>query len=107
MNLLWLKTTDTSHYCLITDLNRFLSRTKTRHGKTYFCPYCLHRFTREDLLLKHKTYCSLHGPQKAILPEDDAILKFKEYEKTLKVPFVIYADFETLNVKIQTCMPNP
>ena len=109
VDLLWLKSADTSHYCLITDLNRFLSRTKRCHQKMYYCPYCLHGFTREDLLINHKDYCSSHGPQKVILPseEKDVILKFKEYEKTLKVPFVIYADFETVNVKLHTCIQNP
>ena len=38
VNLLYLKNEHTPHYCLITDLNRFLSRTKTCHPKTYFCP---------------------------------------------------------------------
>ena len=109
VNLLWLKTVEASHYCLITDLNRFLARTNKHKAKMYFCPYCLHGFVRQDLLHEHKTYCSSHGPQKVILPsnEKDAILKFKEYEKTLRVPFVIYADFETVNVKLHTCMPNP
>lgn len=27
---------------------------------------------------------------------DDCFLEFKDYEKTLRVPYVIYADFETL-----------
>ena len=34
-------------------------------------------------------------------------MEFKEFEKTLKVPFVIYADFETIVRKIHTCQPNP
>ena len=60
-------------------------------------------------MVNHKEKCSLHGPQKVILPstEKDVMFKFKEYEKTLKVPFTIYADFETVNVKLHTCAPNP
>lgn len=48
------------------------------------------------------------GTQKVELPgENDCFLEFKDFEKQLKVPFVIYCDFETLNKKIQTFSPNP
>lgn len=109
VNLLWLKRGDKSHYCLIKNLNRFLSRTKTHRGQTFFCSYCLHGFQRERSLSKHQQYCSSHGAQRVELPipyEND-ILEFKDYGKTLKVPFVIYADFETINRKIHTCASNP
>lgn len=35
------------------------------------------------------------------------MLEFKDFEKQMKVPFVIYADFETLNAKVQSCAQNP
>lgn len=37
----------------------------------------------------------------------DDILQFKDYHKAMKVPFVIYADFEALACKMDTCSPNP
>ncbi|XP_053380054.1 uncharacterized protein LOC123531918 [Mercenaria mercenaria] len=108
VNLLWLTCEETSHYCLITNLNRFLSRTNRHTGQLYFCPYCLHGFRKETSLQEHQQYCSRHEAQRIELPipgEND-ILEFKDYEKTLKVPFVIYADFETINMKLHTCAPN-
>ena len=39
--------------------------------------------------------------------EKDKWLKFKNYEKQLSSPFVIYADFECLLPKVQSCNPNP
>ena len=39
--------------------------------------------------------------------EDNKILKYVSGEKSLKVPFVIYADFECLLKKINTCQNNP
>ena len=44
VNLLLLKQGQKSHYCLIKDLNGFLSRTKSHDGRCYYCPYCLHGF---------------------------------------------------------------
>ena len=58
INLLYLQEGTISHYCLIKDLNGFLSRTKTHTNRTYFCPYCLIGFTTEDLLEKHREFCS-------------------------------------------------
>ena len=99
-----------SHYCLITDLNRFLSRTKTHKSQLFFfCPFCLRGFTKEITLHNHKQLCSKNGAQRVELPVQgkNDILAFTDFEKTLKVPFVIYADFETINKKISTCNPNP
>ena len=109
VNVLWLSNEENSHYCLITDLNRFLSRTKTHRSQMYFCSYCLHGFCKETAFHEHQSNCSTHGAQRVELPVvgKNDVLKFNDYEKTLKVPFVIYADFETINRKLYTCMPNP
>ena len=109
VDLLLLKNKTTSHYCLIRNLNRFLSRTKTTRKQQFFCPYCLHGFNLDKLLKEHIVYCSTNEPQKVTLPDSgkNDMLEYKEFDKQLKVPFVIYADFETLNTKLQTCIPNP
>ena len=39
--------------------------------------------------------------------EDNKILKYIFGEKSLKVPFIIYADLECLLKKINTCQNNP
>ena len=74
----------------------------------FYCRYCLHGFIREDLLQDHEPHCCPHGAQRIELPsEDNASLYFKEYHKQLKVPFVIYADFESITAKIDSVSPNP
>ena len=73
----------------------------------YYSRYCLHGFIREDLLHDHQPHCSQQGPQRIELPnEDNAQLFFKDYHKQLKVPFAIYADFESLTTKIDSAQPN-
>ena len=48
---------------------------------------------REDLLIAHKPLCETHGPQHTVLPGGkDRFMKFTQWGKKLKVPFVIYAD---------------
>ena len=42
------------------------------------------------------------------MPEkDNKILKYNQGEKSMKVPFIIYADLESLLEKINTCHNNP
>ena len=36
----------------------------------------------------------------------DNILKFENFHKQQQVPFVIYADFESILEKVQCCKPN-
>ena len=39
--------------------------------------------------------------------EDNKIIKYNEGEKSIKLPFVIYADLECLLEKVSTCYNNP
>ena len=39
--------------------------------------------------------------------EDNKILKHNHGEKSMKVPFIIYADLESLLEKMNTCHNNP
>ena len=39
--------------------------------------------------------------------EDNKFLKYNLGEKSLKVPFIIYADLECLLQNIYTCLNNP
>lgn len=109
INLLYLQRGDLSHYCLIRDLNGFLYRTKSHRSKTHFCPYCLHAFQREELMIKHIDFCGINGEQKIELPQKgiNDTLKFSDFRKKMRCPFVLYCDFETTNKDVQTCMQNP
>lgn len=99
VNLLLISNSETMHYCLITNLNRFLSSLTKHNGKMFYCNYCLHGFFREDLLIEHEPLCSKNGPQKIRMPtEGSDLLYFNDVRKQLKVPFVIYVDFESILV---------
>lgn len=112
VDLLYLKKNSVLfHYCLIKNLNRFLYRTEGGRGghAHYYCPYCLHGFLEKKNLNKHIDFCMSLGEQKIEMPipgEND-ILKFTEIAKQLRVPFIIYADFETYVKPIYTCDLDP
>ena len=90
------------HYVTIKDLAMLVSRaTATAHkGRRFPCRRCLHVFSSEEVFLGHIPDCRGVGKyaQKTAMPEEGTKLKFTEYHKQLKVPFIIYADFECLNI---------
>ena len=108
VNLLLHSQGTTRHYCFIKDVNKFLYSQNHHKCRIYYCRYCLLEFIREDLLQDHEPHCSQHVPQRIELPdEENASLYFKDYHNQLKVPFAIYADFESLTAKINSAQPNP
>ena len=108
VNLLVISDDKKSHYCWIKDLNRLLFDQKSNGHRHFYCKYCLHGFTKERLLKDHESYCQTHAPQKIELPtEEDKWLFYKDIRKQLKVPYVIYADFESLLQPVQGCETDP
>ena len=56
---------------------------------------CLQNFSTEEILNNHKERCLLiNGVQVAIY--EKGVIKFKNYEKQLPIPFKTYADSECL-----------
>jgi Recombination endonuclease VII len=41
------------------------------------------------------------------MPEPGSTISFKNYRNSMRVPFVVYADFESFIKPIDTCQPNP
>ncbi|GFX57680.1 uncharacterized protein TNCV_4015451 [Trichonephila clavipes] len=54
----------------------------------------------------HIVDCRKHKEQKIKMPEDKG-LEFENFKFNLPVPYTIYADFESLIVKINSCTPDP
>ncbi|XP_050505390.1 uncharacterized protein LOC126883768 [Diabrotica virgifera virgifera] len=107
VNLLLITNDKQSHYCLILDMLRLVKSQKTsNHRKEYLCDGCLQFFVCEEKLHNHQNndcshiYTELPTTKPKInkfgemVPEN--ILKFINIQKMLPVPFVIYADFESL-----------
>lgn len=110
INLLYISDENNAHYCWIKDLSRFLGHThKKSHTKLHYCHRCLHGFTRNDLLDAHRPYCDRFDFQKVEFPIEgkNDVLEFKDFHKQMRISFVIYADFESITRKIDTCLPSP
>ena len=103
INLLYFVVGDKKHYCLIRDFSRLMSHATDHNGATHYCYFCLHRFSRRDLLDDHLPYCGVHAPQRIKMPQgEDIVMKFNQQKYEQRVPYMIYADFETLVEKLDT-----
>ena len=97
-----------SHYCLVKNVSRLLSSQVSNHKeKHHFCLRCLNSFWTHTSLNKHSEYCGKHEAVKINMPKEGTMLKFKNYHRGEKVPFVIYADFESCIKSIHTCDLHP
>lgn len=118
VNLLLLEKNNIYHYVLIRDLSRLVSsKIKDRNIRLHFCDGCLQHFNESFKLEAHLKYgCNkvcIQMPNTSNLKSiytgeqvAENILKFTNYERSMKVPFIIVADFEPLQLPIKTCMPN-
>lgn len=120
INLLLITTDDgNAHYCWIKNLSRLIS-SQGRSGylsRSYICEGCLVFFSSNEKLQRHINEDCMQV--KAIFPTTAPkinkygnelpgnILMFDKFEKQLKTPFVIYADFEAALRPIQYAEPNP
>ena len=96
------------HYCLVKSISRLqASQVPKNNGKHYFCLRCLNPFWCEKSLSKHKEYCNEYEAVKIELPKKGTILEFKNYHRSEKVPFIMYAAFECFIKPIQSCDPDP
>ena len=86
------------HYVWIKNLSRLVRSQLTSINKQRFIgDRCLHFFKTNEKLLKHEIDCSQLNKCKIKLPiPQDNVLSFKNFKRQIKVPYVIYADFECL-----------
>ena len=65
-------------------------------GRKQFSRYCLKAFSTEETSKHHiKDSFKINGKQKILVPKKGEYIKLKNYERKIKSPFTIYADFES------------
>ena len=108
VDLLLISDGDKKHYCWIKNFNRLMAlRTEKSHNSMHYCRRCLNGYRRIEALNKHTEYCSQNTAQKVEVPEPGTTLSFKNYNRSMRVPFIIYGDFESFIKPIDTCQPDP
>ncbi|EDO27575.1 predicted protein, partial [Nematostella vectensis] len=80
-------------------------------GSSYIPLPCLNSFRCKQSLEKHSECCGNHEAVRIEMPKIDKDgnlphIKFKNYNRKMRVPFVVYADFESFTENIDTCSPD-
>ena len=92
------------HYLAVNNLSGLLRGVAGNHNGECYCLNCFLAYTTKNKLETHKKiyetrdYCYVEMPN-----EDNEIIKYNHGEKSMKAPFIIYADLGCLLQKISTC----
>ena len=96
------------HYLAVKSVTRFIRGITSHQDGDFYCLNCFHSYTTKKRLKKHERICRDHDFCYLKMPdENNKFLKYLLGEKSLKHPFIIYADLECLLEKIDTCHNNP
>ena len=96
------------HYLAIKNLSGLLRGIISNHNGEFYCLNCLHSYRPIIKLKKLEKICKNHDFCRLKMPRvDNNTLESKPGKKSLKHPFITYADLECLLLKMNTCNNNP
>ena len=96
------------HYLVVKNLSGLLRGITSNHNADFYCLNCFCSYSTKNKLEKHKKICENHDYCHVEMPtKDNNIIKYNHGEKSIKMPFTIYADLEYLLEKIDTCENDP
>ena len=111
INLLIVSEDRINHYTAIKSLSRLLKSSDTKHEcKQHFCINCLQGFMQESSRDQHQVYCEDNESVRVKMPKQGSTVEFKNGQNQFKVPFIMYADFESileLMNPVEPGSPNP
>ena len=86
------------HYGVVKNLSRLVSgQLNKQDHKKHICFRCLNHFKSLESLEKHLELCQNHNHQRHVYPnKHNKHAFFKQFQKTHRAPFAVYADFECL-----------
>ena len=96
------------HYLTVKNLPGLLRGITSTHKEDFYCLKCFHSYRTKNNLEAHKKICENHNYCNVEMPnKNNNIIKYNQGEKSIKLPFVVYADLECLLEKMSTCQNNP
>ena len=95
------------HYLVVKSLLGLFTGVTSNHKEDFCCLNCFHSYRTKNKLDAHKKVCENHEYCHIEMPnKDNNKIKYNQGEKSIKLPFIIYADLECLLEKIDTCYNN-
>ena len=89
------------HYLAVKTLSALFRGIKSDNNGDFYCLNCFHSFRIENKLKKNKNVCeNLDYCYVEMSEKGNKILKYNHGEKSMKVPFIVYADLYTIAIII-------
>ena len=83
------------HYLAVKKLSALLKGIRTKRKGDFYCLNCLYSNRTKNKLEPHKRTCDNQSFCNIIIPsEDTKLLKFNQYQKSDKAPYISYADLD-------------
>ena len=108
VNLMLIEDNEKRQYVAIKSLGRLLSMQNSKHnGSQHFCTNCLQGFSEERSRDEHYAYCRSNQAVRIKMPTKRPIVEYSNGQHQFKVPFIMYADFESILEPIHGAINNP
>ena len=102
--LLMISNGENWHYLVVKSLSGFLTGITSNNKEDFYCLNCFHSYRTKNKLEAHKKICENRDYCPVEMPtKDNNTIKYNHGEKSIKLPFFVYADLECLLEKISTC----
>ena len=96
------------HYLVVKNLSELLRGITSNHNADFYCLNYFCSYSTKNKLEKHKKICENHDYcHVETATKDNNIIKYNHGEKSIKIPFTIYADLECLLEKMSPCQNDP
>ena len=106
--LLMISNGENWHYLIVKNLAGLLEGITSNHKEDFYDLNCFCTYSTKNKLEAHKKICENRDCCHAEMPiKDNSTIKYNQGEKSIKLPFAVYADLECLLEKIITCQNNP
>ena len=84
------------HYLAVKSLPTLFRGITSNHHGDFYCLNCFHSYTTYNKLKKHERVCNNHDYCCVDMPKEHEKIKYLPREKSLKAPFLVYADLQLL-----------
>ena len=84
------------HYLAVKSLSALFRGITSSNNGDFYCLNCFHSYRTLNKLKKHERVCNNHDYCRIDMPKENEKIKYLPGEKSLKAPFIVYADLECL-----------
>ena len=82
------------HYLAVKSSPALFRGITSSHYGDFYCLNCFHSYRTLNKLERHERMCNNHDYCRIDMPKENAKIKYLPGERSLKAPFIVYADLE-------------